>query len=89
MSCIAYVLNLAVQRGLKELENEKSYSNSEDDDKHIDKLEAINQKPFGEILHRLRKLVIAVNHSPKRIHHHKNLCDELEMLNKNILVKDV
>ena len=86
---MAHVLNLAVQRGLKELGNEESYLDSEDDDKHMEGLEAISQKPFVEILHRLWKLVIAINFSPKRIHHYKNLCDELEMPNKNILVEDV
>ena len=49
--CMAHVLNLAVQCGLKELGNDESYSDSEDDDKHIEGLEAISQKPFGEILH--------------------------------------
>ena len=87
--CMAHVLNLAVQRGLKELGNEESYSDSEDDDKDIEGLEAISQKQFGEILHRLRKLVTAINSSPKRIHCYKNLCDELEMSNKNILIEDV
>ena len=87
--CMAHVLNLAGQHGLKELGNEESYSDSEDDDKDIEGLEAINQTQFGEILHRLRKLVVAINSSPKRIHHYKNLCDELEMSNKNILVEDV
>ena len=87
--CMAHVLNLAVQHGLKELGNNESYSDSEDDDKHIEGLEAISQKLFGEILHRLRKLINAVNHSPKRIYHYKNLCDELEMPNKNIIVEDV
>ena len=86
---MAHFLNLAVQGGLKELINDESYSDSEDDTKHIDGLEAISQKPFFEILHRLRKLVIAINHSPKRIHHYKKLCDELEMPNKNIIVEDV
>ena len=51
--CTAHVLNLAVQYGLKDLGNDESYSDSEDDDKHIEGLEAISQKPFGEILHRL------------------------------------
>ena len=51
-------------------------------------LGAINHKPFGEILHRLL-IIIAVNHSPKSIHHYNNLCDELEMPNKNIFVEDV
>ena len=88
-SCMAHVLNLAVQRGLKELGNDDSHSDSEDDDKHVEGLEAISQRPFGKILHRLRKLIIAVNRSPKRIHHYKNLCDELEMPNKNIIVEDV
>ena len=87
--CVTHVLNLAMQCGLKELGNEESYSDSEDDDKHLEGLEAISQKPFGEILHRLRKLVIAINFSPKRIHHYKNLCNELEMPNKNILVEDI
>ena len=84
--CMAHVLNLAVQHGLQELGNEESYSDSEDDDKHIEGLEAISQKQFGEILHRLRKLVIVINSSLERIHHYKNLCDELEMSNKNIIV---
>ena len=48
--CMAHVLNLAVQRGLKELGNEESYSDSEDDDNDIEGLEAISQKQFGEIL---------------------------------------
>ena len=86
---MAHVLNLAVQHGLKELDNEESYSDSEDDDKNIEGQEAINQKPFGEILQRLRKLVITINFSLKRIHHYKILCDELEIPNKNILVEDV
>ena len=34
--CMAHVLNLAVQCGLKELGNDESYSDSEDDDKHIE-----------------------------------------------------
>ena len=89
MPYMTHVLNLAVQRGLKELSNEESYSDSEDDEKHIEGLEAINKKLFGEILYRLQKCIIAINFSPKRIHHYKNLCDELEMSNKNIAVEDV
>ena len=34
--CMAHVLNLAVQRGLNELGNEESYSDSQDDDKDIE-----------------------------------------------------
>ena len=67
--CMAHVLNLVVQRGLKELGNDESYSDSEDNNRHIEGLESIIHKPFGEIFPRLRKLVIAINHSPKRIHH--------------------
>ena len=51
--CMAHVLNLVVQCSLKELGNEESYSNSENDDKHIEGLESINQQPFCEILHKL------------------------------------
>ena len=87
--CMAHVLSLTVKCGLKELGNEESYSDSEDVDKHIEGVEAISQKPFDEILHRLRKLVITINFFPKGIHHYNNLCDELEMPNKNILVEDV
>ena len=67
MPCMAHVLNLAIQRGLKELGNDDSYSDSEDDEKHVEGLEVISQRPFGEILHSLRKLIIVVNHSPKRM----------------------
>ena len=87
--CMTHVLNLAIQRGLKQFDNDESNSDSEDDDKHVEGLEAISQKPFGEILHRLRKILGIFNHSPKRIHRYKNFCDELEMSNKNIIVEDV
>ena len=42
--CMAHVLNIAVQRGLKELGKEESYLDSEDDGKHIEGLEAIRKK---------------------------------------------
>ena len=87
--CMTHVLNLAVQHGLKELIDDKLYSHSEDDNTLIEELEGITPKPFGEILHRLLKIMIVVNHLPQRIHHYKNFCDELEMPNKNIIVKDV
>ena len=51
--CTSHVRNLAVQRGLKEVGNEESYLDSEDDTKHIEGLKAISQKQVGEILHRL------------------------------------
>ena len=57
------VLNLAVQHSFKELSNDESYSDSEDDDKHMEGLEAITQKLYGKILHRLQKLIIAINYS--------------------------
>ena len=41
MPCTTHVLNLVVQRGLKELCNDESYSNSEADDKHIEGLKTI------------------------------------------------
>ena len=84
---MAHVLNLAIQCGLKNLGNVESYSDSEDDDKHIEGLKAISQKLFVEILHRLRKLIIAVNHSRNMIHHYKHLCDELEMPKKIFLLR--
>ena len=37
--CMAHVLNLAVQHGLKELGNDESYSDSEEDVKLIEGLE--------------------------------------------------
>ena len=40
---MTHVLNLVVQCGLNELSNEKSNLDSEDDDKHIEGLEAIRQ----------------------------------------------
>ena len=43
MVCMAHVLSLAMQCGLKELGQDESYWNSEDDDKHIEGLEAISQ----------------------------------------------
>ena len=84
---MTYVLNLTVQHNSKELSNDESYWNSEDGDQHIKGPEAISKKPFGEIFHRLQKLIIAINHSPMRIHHYKNFFNELEM--PNIIVEDV
>ena len=46
MPCIAHVLNLAIQHGFKEVSNDESYLDSEDDEKHIEGLEAKNPKPF-------------------------------------------
>ena len=43
MVCMAHVLNLVMQCGLKEHGHDESYSNSEDDDKHIKGLEAISK----------------------------------------------
>ena len=86
---MAHVLNLAIQHGLKELENDETYLDSEDDEEILEGPEATNPIPFSEILHRLRKFIITVNHSLKRIHHYKNLCEESEMPNKNILIEDV
>ena len=37
-SCMTHVINLLIQCGLKELGNDKSYLDSEDDDKHIEGL---------------------------------------------------
>ena len=62
--CMNHVLNLAMQCGLKELDNDESNSNSEYHNKHIKGLEAISQKPFGEILYRLQKLIIEIKFSP-------------------------
>ena len=42
MSRMTHVFNLVIQCGLKELGNNESYSNSEDDNKHIEELEAIS-----------------------------------------------
>ena len=73
--CMAHVLNLAFLYGLKELSNDEAYSNREDDEELIKGLKASNQTTFSEILYRLRKLIIVVNHSLKRIHHYK-ICEK-------------
>ena len=91
--CMAHVLNLAVQVGLKELGNSSSTSlcsESEGDEEYEeDEVEVTSQKPFGAILRRLRKLVIAVNSTPQRIHQYKELCERYKMSNKNLLTIDV
>ena len=54
MPCMAHVLNLAVQGGLKELGNSSSTlfcSESEGDEEYEeDEVEVTSQRPFGEIL---------------------------------------
>ena len=64
--CMTHGLNPAIQHGLKELGNNESYSNSEDDEQHLG-LEAINQNLFGEILHIIQKFIVTLNHFSKRI----------------------
>lgn len=86
--CMAHVLNLAVQNGLKELDNYEICLENDEDDEQLD-VEDVPQKPFGEILHRLRKLVIAINSSTKRLHNYKDICEDQSMPNKNMLVEDV
>ena len=72
VSCMAHVLNLIVQGGLKELGNSSSTSlrseNEGDEECEEDEVEVTSQRPFGAILHRLRKLVLAENCTPQRIH---------------------
>ena len=91
--CMAHVLNLAVQGGLKELGNSSLTSlcsESEDDEEcEEDDIEVTLQRPFGAILHRLRKIVLAGNSTPQRIHHYKELCERYKMSNKNLLTIDV
>ena len=93
MPCMAHVLNLAVQGGLKELGNSSSTSlcleSEGDEESEEDDIEVNSQRPFGAILHRLRKLVLAVNSTPQRIHQYKELCEGYKMSNKNLLTIDV
>ena len=66
--CMAHVLNLAVQGGLKELGNSSLTllcSETEDDEECEEvEVEVTSQRPFGAILRKLRKLVLAVNSTP-------------------------
>ena len=91
--CMAHVLNLVVQRGLKELGNPSLTSeNSEgEDDEECDEdvLEVSSKKAFGKILRRLRKLVLMANSTPQRIRQYKELCEKHKMSNKNLLITDV
>ena len=93
VSCMAHVLNLVVQRGLKELGNPSltsEYSEVEDDEGcDEDVLEVSSKKAFGKILRRLRKLVLMANSTPQRIRQYKELCEKHKMSNKNLLVTDV
>ena len=72
MQCMAHVLNLAVQGGLKELGNSlltSLCSESEGDEEcKEDKVEVTSQRPFGAILHWLRKLALAENNTTHKIH---------------------
>ena len=93
VSCMAHVLNLVVQGGLKELGNPSltsKYSDGEDDegcDKDV--LEVSSKKVFGKILRRLRKLVLMANSAPQRILQYKEMCEKHKMPNKNLLITDV
>ena len=66
--CMAHVLNLAVQGGLKQLGNSSSTSlcskSESDEECEEDEVEVTSQRPFGAILRRLRKLVLAANSTP-------------------------
>ena len=85
---MAHVLNLDVQGGLKELGNSSLTSlcsQSEGDEEcEEDDMKVTSQRPFGAILHRLRKLVPASNSTPQRIHQYKELCERYKMSIKNL-----
>ena len=89
VSCMAHVLNLPVQGGLKELGNSLltllCLESEDDEECEEDEVEVTLQRPFGEILRRLRKLVFAANSTPQRIYQYKELCDRHKMSNKNLL----
>ena len=91
--CMAHVLDLAVQGGLKELgilSSTSLCSESEGDEEYEkDDIEVTSQRPFGAILYWLRKLVLAANSTPQRIHQYKELCERYKMSNKNLLSIDV
>ena len=69
--CMAHVLNLFVQGGLKQLGNSSSTSlcseSESDEESEEDEVEVTSQRPFGAILRRFRKLVLAENSTRQRI----------------------
>ena len=71
MPCMAHVLNLAVQGGLKKLGNSSSTSlcleSESDEECEEDEVEVTSQRPFVAILRRLRKLILVANSTPQRI----------------------
>ena len=77
MPCMAHVFNLAIQGGLKQLGNSSLTSlcseSESDEECEEDEVEVTSQRPFGAILHRLPKLVLAANSTPQRIHQYKEL----------------
>ena len=66
--CMAHVLNLDVQGGLKELGNSSLTSlcsESEGDEEcEEDEVEVTSQRLLGTILHRIRKLALVENSTP-------------------------
>ena len=78
--CMAHVLNLVIQGGLKELCNPSltSKCSEDEDDEGCDEdvLEVSIEKAFREILHQLRKLFLVVNNTPQRILQYKELCEK-------------
>ena len=90
---MAHVLCLAVQEGLKELGNSSLTllcSESEGDEEcEEDEVEITSLRPFGAILHWLRKNFLAENSTLQRIYHYKELDKMYKMLIKNLLTIDV
>ena len=91
--CMAHVLNLDVQGGLKELGNSSLTSlcseSEGDEESEEDDIEITSQRPFGAILHRLQKPLLAANNTPQRIHQYNELCERYKMSDKNLLTIDV
>ena len=69
MSCLAHVLNLAVQDGLKELKNTIEEDTS---------TQCISSsKSLGDVVTHVRKIVKVIHSSPARVEKYEQFCHDL------------
>lgn len=92
MPCVAYVLNLTIQNGLKQLNIELASSEEEVANEILNGSEDLGTPscvaPLGKLLIRLCKLITTIKMSLQKIKQYQNMCQDRCVPNNNKLKVD-